>query len=328
MSDDTPKPDYSELLSSPYDPEPDYSEGDSAIPWRPPVIAAILGALAVATFTVYAIVTGPASEQEADETVSTVVVASAPEKSDGLPPGYTPIAQDVGVRVEAVTTSPRATTFAVSSAVAGSADPSEVSPVDVAYWEIEGVGGVVPMVRQYGGAAAIPGDPRHGASGISTSPTGNLTVEFPPDVTLTDARLLAYVADGVIERSKSIELPADTASEVTDVRIDMGAGTVVVIESLIVGDGWGHVTWRVDGGATARLDAIVSFVGTSGSVVEHPHGTLPLEGPFTYRGSDRLANWESASSENTLAPAIVVEFRVAVPERVSDPIVLELPAEG
>ncbi len=328
MSDHTPKPDHSELLISPYDPEPDYSEGESVIPWKPPVIAAILGALAVATFTVYAIVTGPAPGQVVDETPPTVVVASASERSDELPPGYTPIAEDVGVRVEAVTVSPRVTTFAVSAAVTGSADPSEVSPVDVAYWEIEGVGGVVPMVRQYGGTGAKPRDLQHGASRVSTRPTGNLTVEFPPDVALTGSSLLAYVADGVIERSKSIELPADVASEVTDIRIDMGSGTVIVIESLIVGDGWGHVTWRVDGGATARLDAIVSFVGTGGSVIEHGHDALPLEGPFAYGGSDRLSNWESTFSENTLASAIVVEFRVAVPERVSDPIVLEVPAKG
>ncbi len=328
MSDDTPEPDYIELLRSPYDPESDYSEGESAIPWKPPVIAAILGALAVATFTVYAIVTGPAPGEVVDEAASTVVVASAPEKSDGLPPGYTPIADDVGARVEAVAVSPRATTFAVSSAVAGSADPSEVSPVEVAYWEIEGVGGVVPMIRQYGGGGVVPMVPRHGAVGAFASPTGNLTVEFPPDVTLTDARLLAYVVDGVVERSESVELPADAASEVTDFRIDMGAGTVVVIESLIVGDGWGHVTWRVDGGATARLDAIVRFVGTGGSVIEDVREALPLQGPFAYRGSDRLANWESTFGEDTLASAIIVEFRVAVPERVSEPVVLEVPAEG
>jgi len=328
MSGKPPDPNYDDSRRSPHDEASNIPEGESVIPWKAPVIAAVLGALAVATFTVYAIVTGPALEEVVDAPSSTALVVTIQERAEGLPPGYTPIAGEVGARVEAVTVSSRAARVAVSNAVIGSADPSEVTPIDVAYWELDGVDGVVPMIRQYGDDEVLASVRRPGASGWVVGLTGNWTVEFPPDVAMEGATLLAYVVDGVVEMSTTVEVPPGARGDVGVIRIDMGGGVTFVVKPLVVGDGWGYITWRVDGGTTGRLKTDVSLVRADGSVIEYPHGADSFDGSFAYRGASRLANWEPNQSDGTSLSAIRIDIRVQIPERVRDPIVLEVPWAG
>jgi hypothetical protein len=286
-------------------------EGESDIPWKPPVIAAILGALAVGIYVIYAIVTGPSIEDD--------VVPDPPS-------GYVPVTGTVGARVERVTSTPTLTHIAVSTtANAAGDDPSDVFPFDIAYWDLRTPSGPVPMQGQYRWPALV------GTGGEL------LSVTFPADTPTAEGELVAYAARSVVGAVREIELPSGLPQTVNDVRIDLGEGVIVVIESLTIDEYGGYVEWKVAEGTSARVDVIVRFVDADESPIDdtilvpdyagryladlEAVGVSPL--PYAFGSQYRLERFGDAldGEPSTMA---MVEIRVEAVTSVANPVALPL----
>ncbi len=286
-------------------------EGESDIPWKPPVIAAILGALAVGIYVIYAIVTGPSIEND--------VVLDPPS-------GYTAVTDTVDARVEQVTSTPTLTHIAVSTTVNPSGDPSNVSPFEIAYWELATPSGTVAMQAQYRWPALV------GTGGEL------LSVTFPADTPTAGGELVAYAARTVVDTVREFELPSDLPQTMSDVRIDVGDDVSVVIESLTIDEYGGYVEWTVEEGIVARVDVVVGFVGTS---VADPNETrlvpeyadpLLLSSnvtevspmPYAFGLQYRLVRSGAAPDATDPPSTIQVEIRVEAVTGVADPVALPI----
>ncbi|MFV2000196.1 MAG: hypothetical protein ACC654_07510 [Acidimicrobiia bacterium] len=326
MSPSAPDPDHASLTRSPYDPEPDLGENPDEIPWKIPVIAAIAGALAVAIFAIYAIVTGPGVEEVSnDELISAPTSLAQP--TDDLPSGYVLIAEDVGARVESWTQVPSATFVFVSTAVPGSVEAATVRPPEVAFWELVTSAGTFTMQDQFGLAELTGSEPRY------------MTVEFPPDVATSGAELLAYIVETVAGDSTKLELSPDLPAEVAGFRIELADGPVIVVDSLQITDEGAYVEWRVEGGLTARLDVIVRFAGTgtsgledTGLVPEYADdslldasiGTDPTPLLYSFGSQYRLVRLGAPVDPDNPPTGLSVEFRVTAVTSVAGPVALPI----
>lgn len=329
MTEPNDRPDYRELMRSPYEPDsPPREEGDSDLPWKPAVFSAVLGALLVSGFVVYAAATGPEESEAATSTTSTTAAALEAEPSEELPPGFEAISDGAGAKVEGVQVTSKATYLAVASAVAGSEVPAETPPIEIAYWELDLDDGPRAMVRQYGELGIL----------------GNLTVEFEPLTALRGASLVAHPAFGTTDRSVSIDVPfTELPTEITDYRIDLGAGRTIIIDRLVIGDGWGNVDWSVEGEWPAKVDTQVIFVGTDDPSTEEvvdetrlspSHlqtlsqgtGALPPGPLYAFEASQRLLRSGEPLVGDNVPTSIVVEFSVTIPESIGEPVVMEVPS--
>ena len=312
--------DLEHLAESSYDPERERDEGESEIPWKPPVIAAILGALVVGVYVIYAIVTGPSVESDESPPVTTV---AAPQPSDAFPPGYVQITDEVGARVESVTSTPAATVVAVTTAVPGSIDPKKVRLLEVAYWELTTPSESLEMQGQYRWPGLVGND------------GGYVTVQFAPGAATVGGELVAYAVESVVDESQTLDLAADLPARVTDYRIDVGDGPVIVVDSLTIDEDGGYVQWRVEGGLTARLDVVVRFLGTSASGIDDtllipeyadpfsldPELTEVSPLPYAFGSQYRLVR-SGVPIDGTAPMGIVVEFRASAVTSVVDPVAL------
>lgn len=334
MTKDDPRPDYSELMRSPYDPDANTAErraeGESDISWKPAVIAASLGALFVGAFVIFSIVSTPEEPLgvAATDPVSSTTVVPEDVQSSSLPEGFTAVTDAVGAHVEAVDLSPLSTALAVSSAVPGGDDPGETPPLDAAYWELVLEEGPRLMTAQYHS---------HGALGA-------FTVEFPPIAALRGPTLVPYFEVEADEVMVVVDLDAGVPTSLDGYEIDVGEGRFVDIESLVIGDGWGHVTWNSRGGP-AKVETVVSFVGTDDpatpdsvdeTVLTSPHlrtltqgsGVVPLAPLYGFTGSEQLIRSGEPLGAGNEAEAIVVEIRIVMPSEVVEGPAIGVPTGG
>ena len=336
MTNEEPRPDYSELLKSPYEdssPDPKEQGGhgtdDGEISWKPAVFAAALGALLVGAFVIYAIVVSPDEPLGAapTETVASTTTVPDPVPATDFPPGFTAVTESVGAHVEAVDVSSTATALAVSTAVRGGLDPAEVPPLDVAYWELALPSGPSLMTAQY---------PLRGA-------LGSITVEFAPLASSSDLTLVPYLADGTDTDSDTIELSVAVPSTVEAFTIELDDERSVEVDSRVIGDGWGHVTWTSRGGP-AKVDTVVRFVGTDDPSTEDIDETLltsahlqpltqgsgvaPLAPLFGFAGSEQLIRSGEPLGADNQPDAIVVEIRVEMPSSVVEGPAIAVPSNG
>ncbi len=335
MTQDEQRPDYSDLLRSPYDLEPDAaldapsSDGGADISWKPAVIAAALGAFLVSAFVIYSVVSSPdeAVEDSSPDTVTSTTVAPDAVQSTALPDGFTAVTDEVGAKVEAVDVSPRATVLAVSSAVPGAEEPAEVPPLDAAYWELVLDDGPRPMAAQYQSRGSL----------------GAVTVEFAPIAALRGPSLIPSFAVAEDEATETIDLDAEVPASVNGYEIVLGDGRYVAIEALVIGDGWGHVTWSSRGGP-AKVETVVRFIGTDDpgtdivdeTVLTSPHlqnltqgsGVVPLPPLYGFTGSEQLTRSGEPLGGGNQAQAIVVEVRVVMPSEVVEGEPIPVPTRG
>ena len=311
--------DYRNLLRSPYDPDPGDErprEGESDLPWVPAVVSATLGALVVGVFVVFAVATGPDTPEEVT-TTTTLEVAIAPEQGTNPPPSFVAVTADVAAAIVGFSDGPRGSVAAVVTAVDAGVDPATVPPLDVAYWALDQPGGEQPMRGQYSEKGVI----------------GNITVEFPPGPVAEDRAMVPYVAGEAITETFEIELEAAVPQAIEGQRLELTTGDVVVIDGLTIGDGWGWLDWSTERSAVAKVETIVTFVGTDDPGTEDvvdptqllsPHlvplrpvtGVPPLGPLYGFTGSDRLARFAEPLSTSNAPTAISVEFRVTVPTDV------------
>jgi hypothetical protein len=324
--------DYSALLRSPYDPDPepeDREEGTSELSWKGPVIGAILGALIVSAFVVYAasVRSSEGAAQPVDVTTTSTTVA-APVASTGLPEGYEPVTAAVGARVETVDVSSRGTVLAVTTAVTGGEDPASVPPLDVAYWELElAESSVYRMTGQRQHLGAL----------------GNITVEFEPIAALRQPSLIAYPAEGsVVSVVAPGQLDGTVPQTLTDLVFDLDSGSRLIVESLDIGDGWGWIAWRIEGDVPARVDTVVTFIGTDdpqtpdvedATTLTNPHlralaqgtGTIPLPPLYAFSMSEQLVRDGEPLSGSNAPTAIRVDFTITQPESIGEPVDIFVP---
>jgi hypothetical protein len=228
-----------ELLRSPCE---DGSDGDpDVMPWKFPVAAAILGALVMAIYVIFAIVTGPTEETES---AAATVVGSEPVEATGFPSGYAAVTDDVALRADVMRTGSDGTTLFVSSVVKGGTDPASVAPVEVADWTVKSTGSEFTMVRQSAAQDLL--------SGVS--------VELGPVLDPDNATLIATLPGAVESADEQVTLPPDLPVVLSDYEIHPG-DYVVVIEELVIGDGWGSMRWRLEGAIAAKVDVVVNFDG-------------------------------------------------------------------
>jgi len=334
VTNDEPRPDYGELMKSPYDPDQkpgaQRSENGSELSWKPAVVAAALGAFVVSAFVIYAIVSSPDEPLDAapvDSAASTTEALDAVQ-SLSLPEGFTMVTDTVGARVEAVDVSARATALSVSTAVPGGDDPGEVPPLDAAYWELVLQDGPRRMTAQYQGRGAL----------------GSITVGFPPLAALREPKLVPYLEVGADEVVATVDLDPGVPTSLDGYEIDVGDGRFVDIESLVIGDGWGHVAWSARGGP-AKVETVVRFVGTDDpatpevsdeTLLTPPHlqalaqgaGVVPLPPLYGFTGSEQLIRSGEPLGASNEAEAIVVEFRVVMPREVVEGSAIDVPTGG
>ncbi len=319
MTDDPMNGDGGRLEDSVYETPQGVVDGESEIPWKPPVIAAILGALLVAVYVVYAIVTGPGP----DDVVSTT---PGPAPSTVFPPGYVEVANRAGARVESIISTETSTIAFLSTSVPGSTDPAAIPPLEVAFWELSTASGSVSMTDQY----RWPG-----ASG---SDGGSLTVVFPAVDTgsAADASIVAHPVLSAGTASLTIDAPTTLPVELNDVRIAVG-GDAVVIDTLTVDADGGYVQWRAEGDMPARVDTIVTFEGTAtgdagdavllpihlGAFLVDPVAfSEPVPVAYTFASRDRLVRSGAEPDPARPPTGVTVEFRVALVDAVADPVSL------
>jgi hypothetical protein len=216
---------------------------ESDIPWKPPVIAAIIGALLVAAFVIYAIVNGPVDDPEAD------AFAARPVPSKDLPPGYVslpatvPQPEGIGIKVEWVGREGGLSTVVVSSAIPGIADPDQFAPPDVAFWELGPEGERVMMDSQF----------------ASDSAPGTTTIVFSTE--LIPSIVVAHPVAGSTSVMEEIEFGPSTIGQEIPIALEVEPDAVIT-GIVTVGDGWGFVEWTAPADTYATLDVEARFPGT------------------------------------------------------------------
>lgn len=302
MSQPHPDPDSSNPPRSVDDPWPDSTDTVEEISWKLPVAAAIAGALSVSIFTIYAIVTGPSAEEVSHD--------------------------EVAARVESLESTPSATFAFVSVAAPRSADATTVPQLDIAFWELVSSTATVSMQNQLG----LPD--------LTVPDVAYVTVAFPPDASAAGSNLLAYVVESSALEVAALELLPELPAEISDFRIDIGDGVAIVIDSLQIADDGGYVEWRVEGGLTARLDVIVTFVGAGepgldgialvpeyldDRVLGPSTGTDPAPRLYSFGSQYQLVQSGVPLDTDKVPTAINVEFRIEAVTSVGDAV--EIPID-
>jgi hypothetical protein len=291
-------------------------EGESEISWKLPVIAAIVGALLVGVFVIYAVVAGPVDEPETDAVQST-----------DLPPGFVALSSGTGIKFESMTETEGSILVVASSAVPGSVDPDDVAPAEMARWELETDAGVVLMDGQY----------------ATNTAAGNTTVVFSGGKVSGEPHLVAYPATESTHRITTLEVTADSLGEGTEFAIDMGEGAVITGE-VTAADGWGFVEWSTGGPMTAKVDVVVTFMGTDdpstesieearlipGHLAASPDDTGPVQAVplFGYRGRYQLYPSGASASAGMDPTAIVMEIQSTAVTKVGEPVLVKFRADS
>ena len=293
----------------------------SDIPWKPPVIAAIVGALVVASFVIFAIVNGPTDPPESDS------LYAQPVPSVDVPPGYVLLDRngDVGVKVESVTRDSGSSIIVVSSAVAGTTDPSDSAPPDVAYWEMGPDGAMVMMESQFASGSAV----------------GTTTIVMPAEIAGPDASIVAHPPAELASAAMTIEVSPDTIGEpvVFDLEVESG---LVISGNVTLGDGWGTVEWVSPEGIVATLDVEVTFSGTENAAADalEPMRLIPVYDPslakpgtviiprplFGFGGSYGLYGDGRSLSDGDQVKSVVIDVSGTVVSETAEAVILILPA--
>jgi hypothetical protein len=296
---------------------------DGEIPWKPPVIAAISGALLVGALVIYALVNGPVDAPESDALIL------QPVPSADVPIGYTLTTNDgdVGLKVESITSEGGSSTVIVSSAVRGTTEPADSPPPEVAYWEMEVEGGPTVMDIQF----------------ASENSVGSTTIVFPVSDGASDPIVAAYLPTAVVSVSARMEVGPDALGEPITFGLEFEPDTVISGE-LVVGDGWGTVEWSSPDGVVATLDVVVTLVGTDNAAadISGPISLVPvydssLAGPDTvivsrplygFGGRYGLYGDGRALAEGGQLRSIVIELEGTVVTETADAVVLTFDPTG
>lgn len=290
-------PSLEELLRSPYD---DRSHDQDAVAWKPPVVSAILGALVMAVYVIFAIVTGPTEDGE----TTTSVLQVLPVEATGFPQGYAAVSNDVAFRADVMQVHTDGTMLYVSSVTRGGDDPASVAPIEVASWTVMTATDESVMMHQYA------------ASGVLGGIAVELGTVFDPDI----ATVIATLPGTIEEAAESVTLPPDLPVVLRDYEIQLH-DSVIVIDELVIENGWGSMRWHLERGIAAKVDVVVAFDGVRFPLsLVLPHAaspsfglaTPPLPPLWSGGGEARLLHVGETLSDSNSPTGITVEFLVSI----------------
>ena len=295
--------DRQDLMQSPYG---DDDVGDGEIPWKPPVVAAMLGALLMAIYVIFAVVTGPSEEPEV--VVTTPDGESIDIVQDEFPVGYAAVSPDVALRADVVSVENDGTTVYVSSVVRAGA--GHVEPVEVATWSL-----LAPEGAQIVGIATE-----------SVLSPGGTTIQFDSTADMGTLVMLASLPGEVASSSTSIDVDSAPV-QLVDYEI-LGDGFKVVIDELQAGESGGTLQWHLVAGIAARVDVVVT-INLRGSSVEFMTPYNPLNEQvatvaqtptWALAGRSQLIGDFDASDEegHEAAVSATIEFTVSVVTELGD----------
>lgn len=300
-------PNFEELLASPYS-NRDPDDGVET-PWKLPVAAAIVGALVMATFVIFSIVTAPDEELAASTTTATD--ERPPVLATGLPPGYGAVSDDVGMRVDVMRVDENSATLFVSSTVTSGTDPDSVQAVDVIGWTVRSAGTEPGLRYQHSSRTAL--------GGVAVELSG----VFDPD-----GIVVATLPGTTVAAEDVLALPPDVPTVITDHRIAVGDATVIVDE-LFIGNGYGSIRWHLEGGLAAKLDVIVVFDGVAFPLAlvtpynnseEFGGSSGHLAPPWNSGGETTLLREGEPLSDSNVPTGITVTFDASVVVDAGDEI--------
>lgn len=293
MSDD----EFQNLMQSPYGAD---DGGDDEIPWKPPVVAAILGALLMGAYVIFAVVTGPSEESE--------VAGTTPDGEpfdivqDEFPVGYAAVSSDVALRADVMSVNNNGTTVYMSSVVRAGAEA--VAPVDVATWSL--------LLPDRG--------PTIGVATQNLLSPGGTTIQFESTPDTTATVLLASLPGSVVTSSTVTSIGSVPFRLVN--REIVGDGFVIVIDELSLGPNGGSFRWHLADGVVAKVDVVVSLdlggpVGvftTPYNPANHQVATVALPPAWATAGRSQLIpNFDSrGEAAHGVATGATIEFLVEV----------------
>ena len=295
---------------------------DGEIPWQPPVIAAITGALLVGALVIFALVNGPVDDPESDALIL------RPVPSVDIPIGYTLTTSDgdVGIKVESMTSDGGSSTVTVSSAVRGTTEPADSPPPEGAYWEMEEEGEPTVMDMQLDSGGSV----------------GSTTIVFPV-LDAAEPIVAAYLPAVVVSESATMEVGPDALGEPIAFGLVFEPDTVISGE-LVVGDGWGTVEWSSPDGIVATLDVAVTLVGTDSpaadisgpirlvpvhdSSLAEPDAVIVNRPLYGFGGTYGLYGDGRALAEGGQLRSILIELEGTVVTKTADAVVLTFDPTG
>jgi hypothetical protein len=141
----------------------------------------------------------------------------------------------------------------------------------------------------------------------------------------------------------ALDVPATVPATVENYQIDMGAGRIIEIDSLVIGDGWGHVAWSAEGGFPAKVAVIVRFVGTDDPstpddvdettltpahlrTLNQGSGVISLAPLYGFAGREQLIRSGEPLGAGNEPEAIIVEFTVVVPDEMTPGLEIQGPS--
>lgn len=290
-------PNLEELLGSPYD---DRSHDQDAVAWKPPVSAAILGALMMAVYVIFAIVTGPTEDGEIAGSGS----KQQPVEATGFPQGYAAVSNDVAFRADVMRVYTDGTMLYVSSVTRGGDEPASVAPIEVAKWTVMTPTDESEMMHQFA------------ASGVLGGIAVELGTVFDPDI----ATVIATLPGTIEEAAYSVMLPPELPAVLRDYEIQLH-DSVIVIDELVIENGWGSMRWHLDGGIAAKVDVVVAFDGVRFPLsLVLPHAAPPSFAVVTPQlpplwsggGEPRLLHVGETFSDSNPPTGLTVEFFVSI----------------
>lgn len=308
------------------EPPQNNNNNNNEISWKVPVAAAILGALLVGAFVVYAIVVGPVDSTDAAIRERSAVGSAALPSSE-LPPGFVALPSGIGLKAQSVVDTDATPEVAVSSAVPGDDEPGQVPPDEIAFWELQTSDGTEIMNSQVA---------RLDAPGVTT-----VTFDGQPPGDLQ--HIIAYVATDSSRRQTVIESREHITGEPASFTVDV-AGGAVLTGVVWIGDGGGFVEWSVDGAMPAKVNVIASlFETTDRSSEQHDEILLgpehqlsaadrdvsaAMEPLYGFNGSYELLPSDGETIELTTTTAVSIEITTETVTAVTPGVAVSLPPGG
>lgn len=305
----TDRPDFAELIRSPYDDDGDRepkSWGWLVLPVTAAAIGVVVG-LGISNGSDAVPETAGADRS----TTSTTIGELQPEQATGFPQGYVPFSDDVAVAVHTVYTVGDDTYVVVRGVTNGSVDRSETFMPSVGTWEIHGPGGDAPMVSQ----------------AVSDVAPGMYQIRFPggvqPDSVLVG--MPTEQSDAVTVRLWD-DAPAEMDTQ-EPIEIDVD-GIPVVIDRLSYNLDRGYAEWTSPSGIPMTVELVITLVGTEGLGTR---GELPIRvGSFetlgVFLGTDEPIDapaWNT-SGQFTLDRAGPFRFDEELIERIAVDVIVKV----
>ncbi len=269
----TERPDFAELIRSPYDDDP--KDPTNRFLLFVPIVAVAVGVAAG-----FGLAANRPSAEAAAVAIDTTTTTTEPRvaaPSDGFPEGFTPMTDDVAVAVETTYEVGGDSYVVLATAARGSLDHDSTFTPSVASWTLRTSDGDVEMLSQT----------------VNDFAEGMFQVRFPGPIP-DGAVLIARPAGSLTKETVRVMDGVPTEMSVEDPILFEVDGVPVALSDLSWSLTRGFAAWQSPEDVPMTVDVIVSFVGTEGDGT----GDLPI----------RIMSFESNSafldtSERTDVPA-------------------------